>query len=99
MHLETFKNNSCLVDFSWFILYKKLQKMRRKYELQRRVEDRKFENERWIDEKRKAIIGNRLRKNLDDRVERTGRMYDPSEGFSIHWDYVLGLPKRTAFAQ
>ena len=27
--------------------------MRRKYELMRRAEDRKFENERWIDEKRK----------------------------------------------
>jgi len=26
-------------------------------------------------------------------------MYDPTEGFTIHWDYCLGLPKRTAFAQ
>ena len=46
----------------------RLQKLRRKYELQRRVEDRKFENERWIDEKRKNIIGSRLRKNLDTKV-------------------------------
>jgi len=42
--------------------------MRRKYELMRRAEDRKFENERWIDEKRKHIIGNRLNKNLNEKV-------------------------------
>jgi len=27
------------------------------------------------------------------------RTYESSEGFSIHWDYILGLPKRTQFSQ
>lgn len=25
--------------------------------------------------------------------------YDPNEGFIVHWDYILGLPKRTNYAQ
>ena len=86
-------------EIAQVIQEQRLQKLRRKYELQRRVEDRKFENERWIDEKRKNIIGSRLRKNLDNKVQSQGRMYDPTEGLTVHWDYVLGIPKRTPFAQ
>jgi len=39
-----------------------------------------------------------LRKNLD-QVTVKERLYESTEGFTIHWDYILGLPKRTAFAQ
>jgi hypothetical protein len=31
--------------------------------------------------------------NVDEHV------YDPSEGLVVHWDYALGLPRRTKLCQ
>jgi hypothetical protein len=75
----------------------RLQRLRREFEKQRRDEDRKFENERWIDEQRKNIIAQRIRKDLNPG-KTLERKYDPSEGFLVHWDYCLGLPKSEDYA-
>ena len=75
----------------------RLLKMRRDFEKVRREEDRKFENEKWVDEQRKNIIANRLRKDLSPNKQF--KVYDPTEGFIIHWDYLLSVPKRNDSCQ
>jgi len=75
----------------------RLLKMRRDFEKVRREEDRKFENEKWVDEQRKNIIANRLRKDLNPTKQL--KVYDPTEGFIIHWDYLLSVPKRNDSCQ
>ena len=77
----------------------RLQRLRRDFEKKRRDEDRKFDNEKWIDDQRKFIIGQRLRKDFTVSNERGDRKYDPNEGMIVHWDYSLGLPRRTEFSQ
>jgi hypothetical protein len=75
-----------------------LQRLRRDFERTRREEDRKWDNERWIDDQRKFIIAARIRKDLGG-VQTGERGYDPNDGFIVHWDYVLGLKRRTNYAQ
>ena len=70
----------------------RLLKLRREYEKVRREEDRKFENEKWVDEQRKNVIAGRIRKELVPSPK--DKLYDPLEGFVVHWDYCLGIPKR-----
>ena len=70
----------------------RLLKLRRDYEKVRREEDRKFENEKWVDEQRKNVIAGRIRKDLG--ATPLNKQYDPLEGFVVHWDYCLGIPKR-----
>ena len=41
----------------------RLQDARRDFEMERRDEDRIWENEKWVDDNRKFIIENRLRKD------------------------------------
>lgn len=74
----------------------RLLKLRRDFEKQRRDEDRKYENEKWVDEQRKNIIAARLR---DVQPSRGEKKYDPLDGFVIHWDYGLGIPKRVDSCQ
>lgn len=68
----------------------RLQKLRRDFEKVRRDEDRKFDNEKWVDDQRKFIIAQRLRKDLERPQSRGARKYDPNEGLIAHWDFVLG---------
>lgn len=77
----------------------RLQRLRRDFEKSRREEDRKFDNEKWVDDQRKFIIAQRLRKDLEKPGSRGSHKYDPSEGMVIHWDFVLGLPRRNDYAQ
>ena len=41
----------------------RLQDARRDFEIERREEDRIYENEKWVDDNRKFIIENRLRRD------------------------------------
>lgn len=75
----------------------RLAKVRRTFEVKRREEDKQFDNKKYVDDWRKQIIGNRLRKELN--ASKGERMYDPREGFVIHWDYCLGVPKRMDYIQ
>ncbi len=75
----------------------RLQRIRRDFEKKRREEDRKYENEIWVDQQRKNIIAARLRKDL--QPTKLEMKYDPTEGFIIHWDYCLGVPKRNDSCQ
>ena len=75
----------------------RLQDVRREFDIERREEDRVFENEKWVDDNRKFIVENRLRKDQTIKPPRTVG-YQPSTGFIIHWDYTLGLPKRTNYS-
>mmetsp|Transcript_29187 Transcript_29187/g.26582 ORF Transcript_29187/g.26582 Transcript_29187/m.26582 type:complete len:144 (+) Transcript_29187:748-1179(+) len=84
-------------EINKIIQEQRLQKIRRDFEKQRREEDRKYENERWVDEQRKNIIAARIRKDL--QPTKTEHRYDPTEGFIIHWDYALGIPKRNDSCQ
>ena len=64
--------------------------------MERRDEDRVWENEKWVDDRKKFIIENRLRKdNTQKRSSQAG--YNLTEGFVVHWDYTLGLPRRTNY--
>jgi hypothetical protein len=31
-------------------------------------------------------------------MRKEGHLYDPAEGMVIHWDYVVGLPRKTKLA-
>ncbi|EGR29433.1 hypothetical protein IMG5_155830 [Ichthyophthirius multifiliis] len=75
----------------------KLQRLRREFEYQRREEDRQYDNEKWNDDQRKWIIAQRIRKDMGPTVGL--KQYDQNDGLVIHWDYILGLPKRNNFAQ
>lgn len=41
----------------------RLQDARRDFEMERREEDRVWDNEKWVDDNRKFIVENRLRKD------------------------------------
>lgn len=58
------------------------------------MQDRVYENNKWVDDNRKFIIDQRLKRDFGE-LEPEGRRYDPTEGLVIHWDYLLGLPRRT----
>lgn len=96
--LEQYKELSQLrAETEKILQEQRLLEMRRNFEKVRRDEDRKYENEKWVDEQRKNIIGNRLRKDLNPAKVAKG--YDPTEGFIIHWDYLLSVPKRNDSCQ
>ena len=75
----------------------RLMKMRRDFEKVRRDEDRKFENEKWVDEQRKNVIASRLRS--ETQPVKAENRYDPLDGLVIYWDYALGIPKRNDSCQ
>jgi hypothetical protein len=53
-----------------------------------------LDNNKWVDDHRKFIIEDRLRRDFGE-VNNEVRLYDPSEGLVLHTDYILGLPRRT----
>jgi hypothetical protein len=57
------------------------------------VQDRVYENNKWVDDNRKFIIDQRLKRDFGE-VDSESRVYDPTEGLVVHWDYCLGLPRR-----
>lgn len=71
--------------------------LRRQFEKKRREEDKQFDNQKFVDDWRKQIIGARLRRDLN--FGKGERQYDPREGFIVHWDYCLGIPKRMDYIQ
>lgn len=76
----------------------RLQDARRDFEMERREDDRIWENEKWVDNNKKFIIENRLRKdNTNKKLGLIG--YNQSEGLVVHWDYALGLPRRSNYGQ
>ena len=54
-----------------------LQQVKREFEIERRDEDRIFENEKWVDDNRKFIIENRLRKDQQIKKQQKTNKYDP----------------------
>jgi hypothetical protein len=97
--MEQFKELSTMrSEIDKIVQEQRLQDAKRDFEMERREEDRVYENEKWVDDNRKFIIENRLRK--DNTIKRAPPgAYNPSIGFVIHWDYTLGLPRRTNYAQ
>jgi len=96
--MEQFKELSTTrTEMEKIMQEQRLLKMRREFEKVRREEDRKFENEKWVDDQRKNIIANRLRKDLNP-TKKT-KVYDPTEGFIISWDYLLSVPKKNDHCQ
>lgn len=91
--MEQYKELSTMrAEAEKIVQEQRLLKLRREFEKQRREEDRKYENEKWVDDQRKGVIATRLRKEVAP-IQDNNR-YDPVEGFVIHWDYALGIPKR-----
>lgn len=89
--MEQFKELSTTrAEIEKIVQEQRLQRLRRDFEKIRRDEDRKFDNEKWVDDQRKFIIAQRLRKDLDRPQSRGERKYDPNEGLIVHWDFVLG---------
>lgn len=90
--MEQFKELSTTrAEIDKIVQEQRLQKLRRDFEKGRREEDRKFDNEKWVDDQRKFIIAQRLRKDLERPQSRGERKYDPNEGMIVHWDFVLGF--------
>ncbi|KAL4430115.1 hypothetical protein ABPG74_013562 [Tetrahymena malaccensis] len=75
----------------------RLAKLRRKFEQERKYLDRRFDNQRWIDDQRRWILAARIRKEGDQLLPN--KDYDSNQGFIVHWDYKLGLPSRTPLSQ
>jgi len=89
--MEQFKELSTTrSEIEKIVQEQRLQKLRREFEKGRREEDRKFDNEKWVDDQRKFIIAQRLRKDLERPASRGDRKYDTNEGMIVHWDFVLG---------
>ena len=89
--MEQFKELSTTrSEIEKIVQEQRLQRLRRDFEKVRREEDRKFDNEKWVDDQRKFIIAQRLRKDLERPQSRGERKYDPNEGLIVHWDFVLG---------
>lgn len=53
----------------------------------------------WIDDQRRWILAARLRKEGEVDQGNALKDYDANQGFIVHWDYELGLPKRTQLSQ
>ncbi|EGR31823.1 hypothetical protein IMG5_101270 [Ichthyophthirius multifiliis] len=78
----------------------RLAKMRRKFELERKYMDRKFDNQRWIDDQRRWILASKIRNEQENTDEvNIPKDYDTNQGFLVHWDYILGLPRRISLSQ
>ena len=96
--LEQYKELSTTrAEVEKLVQEQRLMKLRRDFEVKRREDDKKWDNHRFVDDWRKQIINTRLRKELNQ--DRAERRYDPTEGFVIHWDYCLGVPKRYDYMQ
>ena len=94
--MEQFKDlSSVRIEMEKVIQEQRLQKLKRNFERQRRHEDRWYDNEKWIDDHRKFIIGARIRKEGKPITED----YDLNSGFIVHWDFDLGLPKDSRTCQ
>ncbi|CAD8068103.1 unnamed protein product [Paramecium sonneborni] len=97
--MEQYKELSTMrAEMEKIIQEQRLQRVRRNFEKKRREKDKEFENNKWVDDQRKFIIENRLRNDFGE-VRKESHLYDPAEGLVIHWDYVLGLPRKTKLAQ
>ncbi|CAD8165584.1 unnamed protein product [Paramecium pentaurelia] len=97
--MEQYKELSTMrAEMEKIIQEQRLQRVRRNFEKKRREKDKEFENNKWVDDQRKFIIENRLRNDFGE-ARKESHLYDPAEGLVIHWDYVLGLPRKTKLAQ
>ena len=62
--MEQFKELSTMrAEIERIVQEQRLQDARREFEMERRDEDRVWENEKWVDDRKKFIIENRLRKD------------------------------------
>lgn len=76
-----------------------MQDLRRQFDLEKRREDQRYQNAKWTNDTRKMIVSNRINKDiLGVQPKKHPKSYDPREGFVVHWDYVLGLPKRSDYS-
>lgn len=93
--MEQFKELSATrAEIEKIVQEQRLQRLRREFEEERLNNDRKNQHEKWIADTRMYIINQRIRRDLG-QGERKERGYDPNEGLIVHWDYVLGLSKRS----
>ena len=63
-----------------------LGRMKRNFEREMELEDRKYENEKWIEDQKRAILLNRL--------PEIGQDVRGDSGFTIFWDFVSGIPTK-----
>ena len=63
-----------------------LGRMKRNFEREMELEDRKYENERWIEEQKRAILSNRL--------PELSNNYQGESGFTLLWDFITGIPSK-----
>ena len=104
----------------------KLKKMKRTIEMRNKEEDRRFDNQRFIDDVRKQEVAHQLAKkgkllkpemvsqkegladlNPKPNVRKAEGGQNPinegeynlNYGFTVHWDYVFGIPKNQNFCQ
>lgn len=68
-----------------------LNRMKRNFEREMDLEDKKFENEKWIEDQKKAILSSKMPDQQS--ISR-------NEGSIIlHWDFVLGIPSKFKHCQ
>ncbi|CAD8204694.1 unnamed protein product [Paramecium pentaurelia] len=97
--VEQYKELSTMrAEIEKIVQEQRLQDARREFEMERREDDRQWENEKWVDDNKKFIIENRLRKDNTQKRQQM-QQYNQSEGFVVHWDYTLGLPRRSNYSQ
>jgi hypothetical protein len=103
----------------------RLKKMKRAMEMRMKEEDRRFENQRFVDEVRKNTAAQTIAKKTNNpqiqqipisqglkdmgvnnpNVKKGGQQaaaqgeYNQDMGFTVHWDYVFGIPKNKRFCQ
>lgn len=63
-----------------------LGRMKRNFEREMELEDRKYENEKWIEEQKRAILYNRLPELANDNRG--------DSNFTLLWDFIAGMPSK-----
>jgi hypothetical protein len=66
-------------------------RIKKNFEREMELEDRKYENEKWIEDQKRAI--------LQDRLPLINQEYRGDNNFSILWDFVSGIPSKYSQCQ
>ncbi|CAG9315098.1 unnamed protein product [Blepharisma stoltei] len=70
-----------------------MQRMKKNFDLEMELEERKLQNERWAEEQKRGLIAAKIQGNLTQN-KPIAADYSPETGFFICWDYAVGIPRR-----
>jgi hypothetical protein len=72
-----------------------LERMKRNFQREMELEERKLQNDKWVEEQRRSLILNKM-KGEETRPQNmyASMAYNPEAGLILYWDFISGLPTR-----